>query len=96
MDFAIRNSDLARMLAEPTWNGRFSKSIADAFRSRVQLIDAAADERDLRNWKSLHFEKLKGNRSHQCSVRLNKQWRLILEFEERNGRKIVTAIEDYH
>jgi proteic killer suppression protein len=48
--------------------------------------------------KSLHFEKLKGARSHQHSIRLNRQWRLIVELERSaNGRLvIVVSIEDYH
>ena len=48
--------------------------------------------------KSLHFEKLKGGRAHQYSMRLNDQWRLVLEFETSEAGKIiwVVGIEDYH
>lgn len=47
--------------------------------------------------KSLHYEKLKGKRSHQRSMRLNDQFRLIVEIEEANGRTVVViSIEDYH
>ena len=48
--------------------------------------------------KSLHFEKLKGNRNHQRSLRLNKQWRLILEIQQSTDGKLVVviSIEDYH
>ena len=47
----------------------------------MQMIRAASDERTFYELKSLHFEKLKGDRSHQHSMRLNKQWRFIVEFE---------------
>ena len=48
--------------------------------------------------RSLHFEKLKGGRRHQYSMRLNDQWRLILEMEGKGHEKIlvIVAIEDYH
>jgi proteic killer suppression protein len=46
----------------------------------------------------LHFEKLKGSRSHHHSMRLNKQWRLIIELEGVAPNKLVAVIniEDYH
>ncbi len=64
----------------------------------MQTIRVAPDERTFYELKSLHFEKLKGNRSHQHSMRLNKQWRLILEFDGTGSAKVVCiiAIEDYH
>jgi len=64
----------------------------------MQFIRAAADERDFYAMKSLHFEKLKGARDHQRSVRLNDQWRLVFEFEGKGQTKVVVVkeIEDYH
>lgn len=69
-----------------------------AFRKRMQFIRAATDERDLRAMKSLRFEKLKGARSHQHSVRLNDQWRLVFELEAHGTTKslVIVDIEDYH
>lgn len=64
----------------------------------MQQIVAALNEKDFYNSKGLHYEKLKGDRAHQHSMRLNDQWRLILELVERKGQKIVriVGIEDYH
>lgn len=69
-----------------------------AFRKRMQFLRSATDERDLRAMKSMRFEKLLGARSHQYSLRLNDQWRLILEFEQQAGAKVlvIVEIEDYH
>jgi toxin HigB-1 len=74
------------------------RDVIKGFRKVVQWIRDAADERDLYALKSLHYEKLAGNRSHQRSMRLNKQWRLIIEIESSaDGRRIVVIkIEDYH
>ena len=48
--------------------------------------------------KSLHFEKLRGDRSHQYSMRLNDQFRIIIELERVGGHTIVVLVEitDYH
>jgi toxin HigB-1 len=62
------------------------------------IIRNAVDERDLRELKSAHFEKLVGDREGQYSMRLNDQWRLILEIEGKAPKKKVTIVEiaDYH
>ena len=69
-----------------------------AFRKRMQFLRSATDERDLRAMKSMRFEKLKGARDHQYSLRLNDQWRLILEIQEQANDKtlVIVEIEDYH
>ncbi len=48
--------------------------------------------------RSLRFERLKGKRAHQHSMRLNDQWRLILEISKGNPENMVfvVGIEDYH
>jgi len=73
-------------------------AVVRAFRKTVHFIKQAVDERDFRNFKSLRFEKLRGKRSHQHSMRLNDQYRLVVELKEAGPRKQVTviSIEDYH
>lgn len=65
---------------------------------RIQLIEAAQDERAFRAMKSLHFEKLKGDMESLHSMRLNVQWRLILKFKKEETGKlvVVVSIMDYH
>jgi len=49
--------------------------------------------------KSLHFEKLKGKRKNQHSIKLNDQYRLIVELVQINAKvKTIKIIEiiDYH
>ena len=64
----------------------------------MQQIRAADTEMDLYAMNSLRLEKLKGKRKHQHSMRLNDQWRLILEFREGtpNRKLLIVGIEDYH
>ncbi len=66
--------------------------------NKMIVIDAAPDERTLRNWKSLHYEKLRGEREGQRSIRLNDQWRLVFILDETTSPPTVEvlAVEDYH
>lgn len=96
----VKHTDpvLEQMETDSGCNGTFGQEIARAYRKCMQLIRAAVDERDLYAFKSRRFEKLRGKRAHQHSLRLNKQWRLIVEIEKSNPRNImrIIAIEDYH
>lgn len=59
----------------------------------MNLIRQAVDERDLYALKSLHFEKLKGARNEERSIRLNDQWRLVLKLEgEGSSKTVVYAV----
>ena len=59
------------------------------------MIRAAPDERDFYAMKSLHFEKM---RSNNHSMRLNNQYRLIIELKSESQVKtvVIVGIEDYH
>ncbi|MGR6469084.1 type II toxin-antitoxin system RelE/ParE family toxin [Rhizobium sp. PAMB 3182] len=52
---------------------------------KLQMIDDAADDRDLRMPPSNHFEKLKGHLDGYCSIRINRQWRLIFKWDDGTG-----------
>lgn len=98
MRFRHKSRQLRRLDEEPGFTGGYGPAIVNAFRRRMQTIRAALDERDFYALKSLHYEKLKGPRSHQRSMRLNDQFRLILEVDRQPEGTIivVVAIEDYH
>jgi proteic killer suppression protein len=77
MRYRHANKTLRRIDEEPGFGGGYGVNLARAFRMRMQAIRAALNENDLRALKSLRFEKLKGERKHQYSMRLNDQFRLI-------------------
>lgn len=79
------------------WN-HLPIEVIRSFQRKIRIIRDAPDERTLRNWKSLHFEKLKGKRKAEYSVRLNNQWRLTFTIDNTTKPSTVTvlAIEDYH
>ena len=98
MEVSFRDATLDRLETDPRFDGGYGAAIVKAFRKRMQLIRAAEDQRAFYELKSLHFEKLKGAREHQHSMRLNDQWRLILEVDDAGQEKLVhvVSIEDYH
>ncbi len=98
MDVEFADEKLARLEREFQFTGGFAAEIVKVFRKRMWFLRQAMDERDLYAAKGLHFEKMKGDRSHQRSIKLNKQRRLILELVDGNPEKTVRVIdiEDYH
>jgi len=98
MEIRYGGEDLRRLAVDPAYEGGHSPAIVKVYRKRVQLIQNAADERDFYALKSLHYEKLKGARANQRSMRLNEKWRLVLEITDGATGKYVhiVAIEDYH
>jgi proteic killer suppression protein len=98
MDVRFQDATLARLETDPDFLGGWSPAIVKAFRKRMNFIRQAANERDLHAWRSLNVEKLKGDRSHENSMRLNDQWRLIFGLESGSEQKtlVIIAIEDYH
>lgn len=98
MQVRFLSERLDRLETDARDDGRYSQAIVSAYRRRLQTIRAAQDERDLRALKSLHFEKLQGDRSGEYSMRLNDQYRLILRLEAGSASRVVVivAIEDYH
>jgi proteic killer suppression protein len=96
----VRHTDgrLQRLEIDPSYSCGFGRPVVRGFRKVMGWIRDAEDERDLYAMRSLHFEKLKGARSHQRSMRLDNQFPLILELEEPERGKtiVVISIEDYH
>jgi proteic killer suppression protein len=57
----------------------FQKSLIERYKNRIALLESIEKITDLYSFKSLHFEKLKGDKTGQSSIRLNDQYRLIIE-----------------
>jgi proteic killer suppression protein len=66
-----------------------SKKIPSAIRTRLfrklQLIDDATSNVDLRVPPSNHFEQLSGKLQGKSSIRINDQWRLIFTWNDNKG-----------
>lgn len=52
---------------------------------KLQMIDDAMTDQDLRVPPSNHFEKLRGKLAGFHSIRVNKQWRLVFRWDSGRG-----------
>jgi proteic killer suppression protein len=97
MDVEFADKELALVETDRAAETKLAAALIESLRDKLNFIRAAADDRSLRNWRSLHYEKLEG-RGGERSIRLNKQWRLIFTIDtECNPPKItVLSVEDYH
>jgi toxin HigB-1 len=97
MDIAFLDKSLALVETDRAADTKLPISVINSFRDKLTVLRAAPDERTLRNWKSLHYEKLKGKEGER-SIRLNKQWRVVflIETECKPNKIKVLRVEDYH
>lgn len=98
MDVTFKNQSLDRLETDATYSAGFADSVVKSYRRAMQHIRAASDERTLYARRSFRFEKLSGDRTGQYSMRLNDQWRLIVEIQGEAPNKAIHIIEivDYH
>src|SRR5205814_412913 len=98
MDVAHDDPDLERLETDITFSGGRAQSLVRQFRRLMNLVHSVPNETELYKFPSRHFEKLKGKRKHQHSLRLDDQWRLVVELETREQGTLIRIKEivDYH
>ena len=94
MRLRFEDDNLRRLHEERDYvHPRLGPEVARAFRKKVAYLEEAESEIDLRSYKALHFEKLRGGRAGQHSIRLNRQWRLILRLERDARGRLLIIVE---
>lgn len=98
MEIAFADESLALLETDDAGETRLPVAVIRSARKKLVMLRAAPDDRTLRKWKGLHYEKLKGDRDGQRSIRLNDQFRMvfILDNEADPKRVTILAVEDYH
>lgn len=83
---------------EKVWQGTVStklpRDIQQTARRKLRMLNSSKQLSDLKIPPNNHFERLKGNRKNQFSIRINKQWRIC--FKWRDGIVLDAEIVDYH
>jgi proteic killer suppression protein len=76
-----------------------SRKIPPDLESRVfrklQMIDDAMTDHDLRVPPSNHFERLRGTLEAFHSIRVNKQWRIIFRWDTSKGEASDLYLDDH-
>ncbi len=98
MRFKFRQRKLEDLYIAQRGAHRYSRTVVEAFFEVIAVIEAATDERDLRAFKSLRYEKLTGDRDGQRSLGLDGQFRLIVTpaRDEQGALIWIIEIVDYH
>jgi len=87
---------------ENIWNGEETKAARrtcpkalwpTAVR-KLDILNAAHQEKDLRASPGNRFEHLKGRLSGKCSIRINDQYRVVFRWQAGDATDV--EIEDYH
>ena len=59
--------------------------LSDRLFRKLQMLDDAMTDQDLRVPPSNHFEKLRGKLKGYHSIRVNRQWRLVFQWDGSRG-----------
>lgn len=62
---------------------------------KLQMIDDATTDQDLRSPPSNHFEKLQGHLSGLHSIRVNDRWRLVFRWDAERGEATELYLDDH-
>jgi proteic killer suppression protein len=80
------------------WQGRRSRKLPAEIQPvalrKLRLLNQARRLDDLRVPPGNRLELLRGDRSGQCSIRINRQWRICFRWEEGHASDV--EIVDYH
>jgi toxin HigB-1 len=68
---------------------RLPIAVINSLRSKLQFLRAVPDERSLRNWRSLHYEKMENG---ERSIRINDQYRLIFTIDTNQQPNKITIL----
>jgi len=98
MNVIFINKQFNKIETEHAIDLKLPLNIINTLRKKLVMLRAAPDERTLRNWKSLHYEKMKGDKQDQRSIKLNDQWRMIFTLNNNTDPPTITVIgiDDYH
>jgi proteic killer suppression protein len=69
--------------------------LRDRLFRKLQLIDDAATDTDLRVPPGNHFERLSGELKAMHSIRVNQKWRLVFKWDADKGEALNIYLEDH-
>ncbi len=85
--------DLSRICTDEAHRLGLPIAVIKAARRKLIQLEAARDERDIRNLKGLNYKKLQGDREGQRSIRINDQYRIVFTLSEAESPPVITIIE---
>jgi len=95
MIVSFRDDWLRAFFVEDVSSRKIPADIESRLFRKLQMIDDAMIDQDLRVPPSNHFEKLRGNLEGWYSIRVNKQWRLVFRWNGGRGEAESIYLDDH-
>jgi len=92
MRIEFADADLCRICTDEAYKLGLPVAVIQAARRRLVQLEAASDERDLRNLKSLNYKKLHGDKDGKHTVRVNDQYRILFTLHEAEQTPVINII----
>ena len=98
MKFVFVSKKLESLYTAEAGVKKYPVNVVDAFFDALDLIDSIAEAKELLAFKGFNYKKLKGQLKEFHSLRLNKQFRLLVKLcEDKDGQFFeIAQIIDYH
>lgn len=91
----FRDEWLRAFFVDDVASKRVPAEIQSRLFRKIQMIDDATTDRDLRVPPSNHFEKLRGNLDGFHSIRVNQRWRLVFRWDGSRGAAFDVYLDDH-
>ncbi|MGE0611338.1 MAG: type II toxin-antitoxin system RelE/ParE family toxin [Hyphomicrobiales bacterium] len=95
MIVSFRDEWLRAFFAEDVSSRKIAADIESRLFRKLQMIDDAMTDQDLRVPPSNHFEKLRGALEGWHSIRVNRQWRLVFRWDGSRGEASHLYLDDH-
>jgi proteic killer suppression protein len=95
MIVSFRDEWLRAFFVEDTRSRSIPPDLANRLFRKLQMIDDATTDEDLRVPPSNHFEKLRGNLEGFHSIRVSGQWRLVFRWNGNRGEADGVYLDDH-
>ena len=95
MIVSFRDGWLRDFFVEDVRSKKIPSDLESRLFRKIQMIDDATTDQDLRVPPSNHFEKLRGDLEGFHSIRVNKQWRLIFQWDGGRGEATGVYLDDH-
>lgn len=91
----FRDSWLERFYRDDKRSRKMPADLENRLFRKLQLIDDATTDQDLRMPPSNHFEKLKGRLQGWHSIRVTDSWRLVFQWSGERGEATQLYLDNH-
>jgi toxin HigB-1 len=92
---SFRNEWLRAFFVEDVRSRRIPADLETRIFRKLQMIDDATSDQDLRVPPSNHFERLQGKLAAFHSIRVNRRWRLVFRWNGARGEAEDIYLDDH-